>query len=208
MAGDFNIKCLEPVVYRYDSDGRPSIMYNCGKCPLCRERKRKQWAARMECECKYSKSVFFLSLTYSDEFLPLVDDCGIKTDIMTLNKRHYSNFLKSLRKILPFKFRMFGVGEYGKESGRPHYHFIIFCPEFINLNKFRSYVSKCWKFGFNTVKYANVHRFYYIAKYVTKDTIGHPAAVKSFQSCSQNPLLVINSFVLIMIYIIDLTLII
>lgn len=162
-------------------------MYNCGKCVLCRERKRKQWASRMECEAKYSKSVFFLSLTYSDDHLPFVSDCGVQTDIMTLNKNHYSNFLKSLRKILPFPIRMFGVGEYGKESGRPHYHFIIFCPEFINREKFRSYVSKCWKFGFNTVKYANVQRFFYIAKYVTKDTVGHPSAQKPFQTCSQNP---------------------
>lgn len=187
MADVFNIKCLEPVVYRYDSDGRPSIMYSCGKCPLCRERKRKQWASRMECEAKYSKSTFFLSLTYSDDHLPFVSDCGVSTDIMTLNKHHYSNFLKKLRKELPFKIRFFGVGEYGKESGRPHYHFIIYCPVFINRNKFRQYVSKCWRFGFNTVKDANVQRFYYIAKYCTKDTVGHPAAEKPFQSCSQKP---------------------
>lgn len=183
MAVDFKIKCLEPVIRHRDDDGNPLIMYHCGKCALCRDRKRRQWASRMECESLYNKSCFFISLTYEDSYLPKVAE----SDIMTLNKAHYHNFLKLLRKSLPFPIRFFGVGEYGKESGRPHYHFIIWCPVFINKSKFRSYVSKCWTKGFNTVKSGNVRRFYYIAKYVTKDTQAPLGAQKAFQSCSQKP---------------------
>lgn len=183
MVADFKIKCLEPVIRHRDDDGNPLIMYHCGKCALCRDRKRRQWASRMEAESLYNKSCYFVTLTYADEFIPKVAE----SDIMTIKKAHYHNFLKLLRKTLPFPIRFFGVGEYGKESGRPHYHYIIWCPEFINKGKFRKYVSKCWTKGFNTVRPGNVSRFYYIAKYVTKDTAAPLGAQQGFQTSSQKP---------------------
>lgn len=60
----------------------------------------------------------FLTLTYSDEFLPASG---------SLNPRHTQLFLKKLRKqFAPRKFRYFLVGEYGDETERAHYHAALF----------------------------------------------------------------------------------
>lgn len=181
MAVDFKVRCLNPQVYRYDSDGNPSIMYPCGKCELCKAKKRNQWANRMVCESVFAKSVFFVTLTYEDSQLKY------KNDIPTLCKRDYYNFIKRLRSNLPFKIRFYGCGEYGSESNRPHYHLNIWCPSYISKSKFRAYVTKSWKLGFNTVKDANVQRFQYIAKYTTKLSGDLLGVEKPFSSCSQNP---------------------
>jgi len=63
----------------------------------------------------------FVTLTYDDERLPVVDGRP------TLFPYHYQLFLKRLRKALaPVRIRFFIVGEYGDESERPHYHAAIF----------------------------------------------------------------------------------
>lgn len=63
----------------------------------------------------------FLTLTYSDEHLPLTD-----TGLPTLDPRRLQLFLKRLRKAHePNTFRFFGVGEYS-DAWRPHYHLILF----------------------------------------------------------------------------------
>lgn len=183
VAADFKLNCLEPVIYRRDSNGVPTIMYPCGKCIVCKEAKRRQWAIRMENEKSVSRSVFFVTLTYDDNHLYYShDDCPA-----SVSKEHYSKFLKLLRKNLPFKIRFFGVAEYGSESYRPHYHFMFFLPEYCNRSWFRSIVSKCWTYGFNTVKDGTSSRMYYIAKYTVKGS-SHPYGTESpFQSSSINP---------------------
>lgn len=190
MVGDFKLTCLEPVVFRYDSSGKPSIIYPCGKCIVCKEKKRRQWAIRLENEKSCSKSCYFVTLTYADEFLyHSFSDCP-----PSLSKEHYTNFLKRLRKSLPFKVRFFGVGEYGSESARPHYHFMFFLSEYIKLKDFRSFISKSWKYGFNTVKSGISQRMYYIAKYTVKGS-EHPfGTVPPFQTCSCSPPLGYLSF--------------
>lgn len=60
----------------------------------------------------------FLTLTYSDDYLP---------NMGSLEPRHLQSFLKMLRmEIYPLKIRFFAVGEYGDENWRPHYHAILF----------------------------------------------------------------------------------
>lgn len=60
----------------------------------------------------------FVTLTYSDEFLPKDG---------SLDKGHHQEFLKSLRHaIYPRKVRYFAVGEYGARTFRPHYHYALF----------------------------------------------------------------------------------
>lgn len=137
----------------------------------------------MEAEKFYSKSVFFVTLTYSDDKLYyLHSDCPA-----SLSKDHYQSFLKSLRKALPCKIRMFGVGEYGSESGRPHYHFMVFLPFYMKRIDFYNLVLSCWKKGFVTVKHGDSNRMYYIAKYTVKGS-DHPyGTVKPFQTSSINP---------------------
>lgn len=179
----FKLTCLEPVIYRRDSDGVPTIIYPCGKCIVCKEKKRREWASRMEAEKYYSKSVFFVTLTYADDHLYYkYEECSA-----SLNKNHYKSFLKSLRKLLPYSVRMFGVGEYGSESLRPHYHFMFFLPEYVKKSEFYNVCLKCWNKGFITVKDGSVSRMYYIAKYTVKGS-DHPLGTeKPFQTSSINP---------------------
>lgn len=60
----------------------------------------------------------FLTLTYDDEHVPK-DGSLVPRDMQL--------FLKRLRKkIQPRKLRFFGVGEYGDNSERPHYHIALF----------------------------------------------------------------------------------
>lgn len=182
---DFKLRCLEPVVYRWKFDeiqncSVPSIMYPCGKCIVCKERKRRQWALRMMNEKEFSKSCFFVTLTYSDENLSYYAG-----DVPCLNKIDYTNFVKALRKRVSFRF--FGVGEYGSESFRPHYHFVFFLDKHINRFDFRKYIGECWKKGFNTVSTATYGRMYYIAKYTVKDSEHYIPTLKGFQTSSQSP---------------------
>lgn len=165
-------------------------MYPCGKCIVCKEKKRRQWAIRMENEKSVSKSCYFVTLTYADDFLYRIEPhCPA-----SLNKSHYINFLKRLRKSLPFKVRYFGVGEYGSESSRPHYHFMFFLPEYVKRDTFRSYIAHAWSFGFNTVKDGCSQRMYYIAKYTVKGS-DHPFCTEEpFQTCSCSPPLGYRSF--------------
>lgn len=64
----------------------------------------------------------FLTLTYSDEFLP--PDGG-------LVKADFQKFMKRLRKRYPKRvFRYLHCGEYGEENKRPHYHACLFGEDF------------------------------------------------------------------------------
>lgn len=186
----FKLTCIDPVFYKVDETGRPTIMYPCGKCIVCKEKKRRQWAIRMENEKTFSKSCYFVTLTYADEYLYRIEPHLPAS----LNKSHYVNFLKRLRKSLPYKIRFFGVGEYGSDSSRPHYHFMFFLPEYVKRDTFRSYIYKAWTYGFNTVKDGLTQRMYYIAKYTVKGS-DHPFCTESpFQTCSCSPPIGFRSF--------------
>lgn len=64
----------------------------------------------------------FVTLTYSDEFLP--EDWSLQPDDM-------SGFWKRLRNSFPERsLRYFYCGEYGERSARPHYHALIFGTDF------------------------------------------------------------------------------
>lgn len=97
---------------------RASIPRPCGQCLHCRINQTRIWTNRILLEscCHTDKS--FVTLTYNEENLPKGGN---------LDKSHYQNFIKRLRKkISPRKIKYFGVGEYGSISHRPHYHFMLF----------------------------------------------------------------------------------
>lgn len=73
-------------------------------------------------EAALKKDNTFVTLTYSDEELPrLGDGRG------NLKKKDMQDFMKRFRKeISPLKIRFFGVGEYGDNTERPHYHLAVF----------------------------------------------------------------------------------
>jgi len=90
----------------------------CGQCIGCRLDKVRDWGTRIAHEAQMHDENIFVTLTYSDEYLP---------DNYSLNVRDHQLFMKRLRKKLdPLKLRYYSCGEYGDKNGRPHYHQILF----------------------------------------------------------------------------------
>lgn len=90
-------------------------VFPCGKCSECLKMERLYWSIRMDAEMRLHDKNSFLTLTYDDEHLP-VDKC--------LSKERVQKFFKDFRN--EWKVRYFLAGEYGEDSGRPHYHVAAF----------------------------------------------------------------------------------
>lgn len=99
----------------------------CGQCSGCRIGKTKEWALRCVHEAQMHSQNSFITLTYSDKYLP--QDYGLK-------KHHFQKFMKRLRKQYPQTIRYYHCGEYGKATqtnnyiARPHYHACLFNLDF------------------------------------------------------------------------------
>jgi len=102
----------------------------------------------------------FVTLTYNKESVPSDG---------SLNPRHLQLFLKRLRyELEPRKIRYFGVGEYGDDTFRPHYHLAVF-----NLDPLAGeVVKKSWPYGFSDCGPLTIQSAAYVAGYVTKKMTG------------------------------------
>lgn len=114
-----------------DDHGFPFVTIPCGKCVGCRMEYSRQWANRCMLELQYHESAYFVTLTYSDYFVPISHypdpETGEAMDSMTLRSRDLQLFMKRLRfRFSDQKIRFFACGEYGPTSWRPHYHLILF----------------------------------------------------------------------------------
>lgn len=93
-------------------------MFGCGQCMPCRINRRRIWTARLMYEALTHADSCFVTLTYNDEHLP---EGG------TLVPSDLRNYVKRLRKtVSPLKIRFYGVGEYGEQTQRPHYHLALY----------------------------------------------------------------------------------
>lgn len=147
----------------------------CGQCVGCRVRKAQEWAVRMSHEASLHDDNCFLTLTYSDEFLP--EDGSI-------SKRALQLFFKRFRtSIAPHKISYFAVGEYGGENGRPHYHAIVFNYAFPDKTIWRKAPSgeylyrspsleKIWTFGNAEIGTLTMQSAGYVARYNLKKVAG------------------------------------
>lgn len=156
----------------------------CGKCVPCKQRRVQDWVFRMKQEDKVSSSSFFVTLTYSDEFLTYTSD-----KFPTLVQKDFQNFMKRLRKIniISYKeynwlprskwrincidklLRYYAVGEYGETYKRPHYHIILF-----NLLN-EELIPKAWTHPRKNKLIGNIHigqvtgaSIAYTTKYIDK----------------------------------------
>lgn len=97
-------------------------MHGCGQCMPCRVNRRRVWTHRILLEASLHPVNSFWTLTYRDEEIPLT-----KEGIPNLQRKDLTDFMKRLRvDYSPTKLRYFNVGEYGDQSGRPHYHLALF----------------------------------------------------------------------------------
>lgn len=141
----------------------------CGRCMGCRVAKKQEWALRAMHEAQTAEGVTaFVTLTYSDEYLP---------EDMSLEVKDWQNFAKKLRKrVGPFRF--LACGEYG-DNLRPHFHALIYgvdftedrwCHQVRGQHKvYRSdLLEHCWPKGFSEIGDVSWSSAAYVANYVTK----------------------------------------
>ncbi|WNK14015.1 MAG: replication initiator protein [Microvirus sp.] len=126
----------------------------------------------------------FITLTYSDEFLPGM----AKTDFRypgDLDYGDFQSFAHRLRKKV-HSFRHFTCGEYGERSWRPHFHSCIFGIGFddrtywrMSDSGFAVYRSKLlesvWGLGLCEVGDVSFDSAAYVARYVMKKVTGDNA---------------------------------
>lgn len=124
----------------------------CGQCLECRLNYAKNWAARCEVESYYHENNHFITLTYDDEHVPVINKItgeiyrGLKNpvdyynynkhyEVLNLFKKDVQDFLKRLRDwAMRYDLyddakeglRYFYCGEYGTDKHRPHYHLIVY----------------------------------------------------------------------------------
>lgn len=159
----------------------------CGQCLGCRLDWSADWAARCEKEASLWAVNSFVTLTYSDEFLPRVFSPGDGVERSSVSVEAFQKFMKRLRKARAGSaaagIRFFGGGEYGDKSERAHYHAILFncgfpdrrihskaadgTPLFISEE-----LSRLWPFGFSTIGAVNFKTAAYVARYCVKKVTG------------------------------------
>lgn len=146
----------------------------CGKCMPCRIQRTGEWTTRLTLESFKHKESCFITLTYSDAFLP--SDYG-------LHKYHLQKFIKRLRFFLgKRKVKHYSVGEYGDKTGRPHYHLLCFgwYPADIYVYMFKgktkvfssSELDNLWPYGANTVGVVEPRSINYVTGYIRKKLYG------------------------------------
>lgn len=137
-----------------------AVPFGCGQCLPCRINRRRLWMWRQYLESLCHDECCFVTLTYSEDTSPYGGN---------LRPSHLRNFIKRLRfhvAALPESetLRYFAVGEYGDESGRPHYHLSLFGVGYAH----REIIQRCWLYGFTLTAEFNETTAQYVAGYVTK----------------------------------------
>lgn len=156
------MKCCNPKrMVCVHEDGSPFvILVPCQHCYGCEQTNKAEWCVRLSYECK-GKYVAFLTLTYSDEKVPLLK--GVSRESVFAesrkleNKRNYGDlcaiyrpdcteFLKNLRE----DWRAFRGDkslcrfvinfEYGDDTNRPHAHCILIFPEDTTFEQYSNYM--------------------------------------------------------------------
>lgn len=139
---------------------------SCNNCLPCLINRRRVWSHRILLESFKHADSCFVTLTYDEANLPEGNN---------LVRKDPQDWLKRLRRLLePAKIRYFLAGEYGDESGRPHYHVAVF-----GLNSIvaggddgrMGVVRDSWHFGHTFVGDLTWESAQYIAGYVTKKLV-------------------------------------
>lgn len=175
------MNCLTPITLPTD-DGIGQVV-PCGRCNACLLRSRTEWAFRLRQELKFSDYGYFITLTYDNEHLPIIEavdeESGAFIYVPTVVKRDLQLFFKRLRKRFPdVLIRYYAISEYGAERGRPHYHAILFfrCPDLV-LDDEQVYqkVVDSWLLGQEvTVSPVTEGRILYITTYCYDHFINPP----------------------------------
>lgn len=125
----------------------------CNRCLGCRRGKVSVWVSRLLFEGWSHDHVSLITLTYAPRFLP-EGGTLVPSDVASWAMRLRTNFLRSFERdhgsaVSP-RLRFFPVGEYGSQSGRPHYHVVCYGADlstFVGGRAFSELVSSAWGMG-------------------------------------------------------------
>lgn len=157
----------------------------CGQCVGCRLERSRVWAVRLMHEKRSHNRACFVTLTYDDDHLPLLQGPGIYRR-ETLVMRDAQLFMKRLRKKFGEGIKFYMCGEYGDETFRPHYHAILYSVAFDDMRRvgenkrgeglFTSdQLSDLWPAGIHRVGEVTFDSCAYVARYVVKKITGDRA---------------------------------
>lgn len=162
------------------SDPEHQVELPCGQCIHCRLEKSRQWAMRCMHEASLYEKNCFVTLTYSDENLPLNGSLDYEAPVL---------FMKRLRDKFGSGIRSYGCAEYGEKGKRPHYHLCLFNHDFDDKRPFpgqkwghdehrlynSSSLESLWDLGISSVGAFTWETAAYVARYVTKKITGKDA---------------------------------
>ncbi len=140
----------------------------CGHCLGCRAEQARQWAVRMMHESVVHRSSWFVTLTYEE--MPANG---------SLNPEDFRRFIKDLRKEHEAgEVSYYGCGEYGESNQRPHYHAVLFGPQFLDRYDHPDFnrtgvwrsrsLERYWPYGFSELGTMTLASASYVAGYVRK----------------------------------------
>lgn len=158
--------CLYPKRICNRSTGQ-IISVPCGKCTACLSLHSLSWVKRLQQECSYHKYTMFVTLTYSDDFLPVIMPDEIDPEIKSqfdsrslgvmnvyggvpyVDVHDMQLFFKNFRNRLKIenineKIRYYYVAEYGSTTFRPHIHMLVWFSDTTLYARFESYLSTSW----------------------------------------------------------------
>lgn len=160
---------------------------DCNRCMQCRIKKQSALKFLAERELlevyKTGRGASFVTLTYSDDFIPFVHlptgnfYRGLLNLAFSSNEVYYSlyrkdiqDFNKKVRRNMEYHncnipYKVIYCGEYGGKTDRPHYHLI-----FLGLSDALAlkFTKKCWSFGLCDVGPLSAGGINYVTKYLTK----------------------------------------
>lgn len=162
------MKCLFPIWLTNSASeqartGKFGRYVPCGKCEACVRQKQEDWFVRLKFQEKVSDFVWFVTLTYDDEHIPVRQENGfIFYDVC---KKDVQNYHKRLRSHLSEKsanFKFYLCAEYGGKLHRPHYHALYFDihPSDLHL------IDDTWQNGYTMIEEVNDARIKYVTGYV------------------------------------------
>lgn len=199
------------------------IVVPCNRCLACKMRKSAEWAARAAQEAEYFREgeQWFITLTYDEDNLPRyyaqIDEVMAGGNpiggIPTLNHKDVQDFLKRLRKEEQTtakkesreetKLKYLMSGEYGDQTGRPHYHLIIFGLKINDLTPLRTdrgiihykseWLQTKWGKGIVDIEEYTLTNAQYVAQYTVKKAYGWKAQQKYKELGIKPPYLAVSN---------------
>lgn len=191
---------------RFNHKYRKIDLVGCGQCIDCQLNYSRDRATQMMLHKQYGYhevfdennnpldkghaypdgTCWFLTVTYADEYLKtfqtLDTETGEKFEGISLSVEDHQKFIKRLRKKYPqIKIQFVCAGEYGSQTLRPHYHYIIYglpLPQetFVKrgLNGLNQPIWSCdeltdiWGMGHVTIGRVDWRSAAYVARYTLK----------------------------------------